>query len=144
MPSEGGSTPAATVDITPIVNELKNINNELINLNYKEYDLYLSKDSYIKDIAGKLFSNVSFDTDRRPYKEIAHECIEKATILANYLYTTSVSSSIIYGPDSIEGKQTERPNYVSRKQNNKSTIAYIELVIRQNEKSDPYYFYVKL
>ena len=77
MPSGGGSTPAASVDITPIVEELTKL---------RENSIYVSKDSYIKDIAGKLFSNVSFDTDRRSYKAIAHECIEKATILANYLF----------------------------------------------------------
>lgn len=78
LPNEGGVTPTpATVDITPIVDELKEI---------KENSLYVSKDSYIKDVAAKLFANVSFNIDTRPHEIIAKECIQKASILANYLY----------------------------------------------------------
>ena len=146
MPSEGGSTPAASVDITPIVEELKEINAELISLNSKENNIVLTRDSYIKDIAGKLFSNVSFDTDRRSYKAIAHECIEKATILANYFTWNngSVSCAIIYGPSSIEGKQNERPKEISSKKTETASTCFAELKVKENESDAGYYIYVKI
>ena len=78
---------------------VKNANNILEDINFKSYELdefiqkyqpislENTKNGFIQKLSANLFANTSFDLDKRPVKTIAKSCIERATILANYLFS---------------------------------------------------------
>lgn len=67
----GGSSSAQQIDYTPIFEELLGLQ-------------FLSSDAnFTKYVAAKLFANVSFDLDHRPYYKIANECVSKAKALVS-------------------------------------------------------------